>query len=48
MSVTLPDATAALSLRLMAELAAEQPGKAAPLLLAATGRGPLPDGYSVL
>ncbi|HVQ76681.1 MAG TPA: maleylpyruvate isomerase N-terminal domain-containing protein [Candidatus Binatia bacterium] len=48
MSVTLPDATAALSLRLMAELAAEQPGKAAPLLLAATGRGALPDGYSVL
>jgi uncharacterized protein (TIGR03083 family) len=48
LAVTLPPATATLTLRLMAELAAEQPGLATPLLLAATGRGPLPAGYTVL
>jgi len=48
LAVTLPPPTATLTLQLMAELAAEQPGLAAPLLLAATGRGPLPGGYTVL
>jgi hypothetical protein len=48
LAVTLPPATATLTLRLMAELAAEQPGLATLLLLAATGRGPLPAGYTVL
>jgi uncharacterized protein (TIGR03083 family) len=48
LAVTLPPATATLTLRLMAELAAEQPGLATPLLLAATGRGPLPADYTVL
>ena len=45
--VTLPDGAAALTLGLVADLAASQPGKGAPLLLAATGRQALPSGFSV-
>jgi uncharacterized protein (TIGR03083 family) len=48
LAVALPPATATVTLRLLGELAAEQPGLAAPLLLAATGRGPLPAGYTLL
>jgi hypothetical protein len=46
-AVTLPATVAAVSLHLPADLAA-QPGKAASLLLAATGRHALPAGFSVL
>ena len=46
-AVTLPATVAAVSLHLLADLAA-QPGKAASLLLAATGRHALPAGFSVL
>jgi uncharacterized protein (TIGR03083 family) len=42
-----PPTAAAESLRLVADLAVAG-GKAGPLLLAATGRGGLPEGYSVL
>jgi len=46
--VAVPESSASVALHLLADLAARQPGKAAPLLLAATGRGPLPGRYSVL
>jgi uncharacterized protein (TIGR03083 family) len=46
-AVTLPATVAAVSLHLLADLAV-QPGKAASLLLAATGRHALPAGFSVL
>lgn len=46
-SVTLPDTVATVALHLLADLAAP-PDKAAALLRAATGRGPLPAGFSVL
>jgi len=46
-AVPLPATVAAVSLHLLADLAA-QPGKAASLLLAATGRHALPVGFSVL
>ena len=46
-AVTLPATAAAVSLHLLADLAV-QPGKAASLLLAATGRHALPAGFSVL
>jgi hypothetical protein len=46
-AVTFPAAVVAVSLHLLADLAA-QPGKAASLLLAATGRHALPAGFSVL
>jgi hypothetical protein len=46
-AVTFPATVAAVSLHLLADLAA-QPGKAASLLLAATGRHALPAGFSVL
>ena len=46
--VTLPETAATVALRLLADLAALQPGHAASLLLAATGRGPLPAGYNAL
>jgi len=42
-----PSNAAAVALHLVAELAVE-PSLAGPLLLAATGRGPLPPGFSVL
>ncbi len=42
-----PARPAALTLRLLCDLAVVQ-GEAGPLLLAATGRGGLPEGYSVL
>ncbi len=42
-----PPTAAAESLRLVADLAVAG-GKVGPLLLAATGRGELPEGYSVL
>jgi len=45
--VTLPETAAAVSLHLLADLAV-RPGKAASLLLAATGRHALPTGFSVL
>ena len=45
--LSLPEAASVTTLQLVAELA-QQPGKAAPLLLAATGRRPLPPGFSVL
>jgi hypothetical protein len=45
--VSIPLTAARVTLQLIVELAL-QPGKTAPLLLAATGRGPLPVGYSVL
>ena len=45
--VTPPAGAAALTLGLLADLAASQPDKVAPLLLAATGRQALPPGYSV-
>jgi uncharacterized protein (TIGR03083 family) len=47
LEVTLPDSATMVSLHLLADLAL-QPGKAAPLLLAATGRSTLLGGYSVL
>ena len=46
-AVTLPETAAAVSLHLLADLAV-QPGKAAALLLAATGRHALPTGFNVL
>jgi uncharacterized protein (TIGR03083 family) len=46
-AVSIPDTAASVTLHLLAELAL-QPGKTAPLLLATTGRSPLPPGYSVL
>jgi uncharacterized protein (TIGR03083 family) len=48
LEVTIPETAARVTLHLLADLAAEQPGKPAPLLLAATGRCALPVGYSVL
>jgi uncharacterized protein (TIGR03083 family) len=45
--ISIPDTAARVSLQLLMELAL-QPGKTAPLLVAATGRRPLPAGYSVL
>jgi hypothetical protein len=45
--VDLPEAASAVTLGMIAELA-QQPGKAAPLLLAVTGRQPLPATFSVL
>jgi uncharacterized protein (TIGR03083 family) len=47
LEVILPDPATTVSLHLLADLAM-QPGKAAPLLLAATGRSALLGGYSVL
>lgn len=47
-AVTIPPEAAAISLHLLADLAAVQPSKTAALLLAGTGRGALPSGYSVL
>jgi uncharacterized protein (TIGR03083 family) len=46
-TVTLPETVAAVALHLLADLAA-QSAKAAAILLAATGRRPLPTGFSVL
>jgi hypothetical protein len=48
LEVSVPESASSITLHLLADLAARQPGKAAPLLLAATGRGPLPGRYSVL
>ncbi len=45
--VEVPEAAAAESLNLLGELAIRA-GRAAPLLLAATGRGSLPAGFTVL
>ncbi len=45
--VTLPQGAAAVTLGLVAELAASRPDRVAPLLLAATGRQALPPGFSV-
>jgi uncharacterized protein (TIGR03083 family) len=45
--ITIPHTAAAITLRLLADLAL-QPGKAAPLLLAATGRRPLPPDFNLL
>ena len=45
--VTPPSEAAAVTLGLLADLAASQPHKAAALLLAATGRRGLPSGFSV-
>lgn len=45
--VTVPEAVATVAAHLLADLAV-QSGKAAPLLLAVTGRGALPAGFSVL
>ena len=45
--VTLPETAAAVALHLLADLAV-QPGRAASLLLAATGRHALPAGFNVL
>jgi len=47
LAVTLPETAARVTVHLLADAALES-GKVAPLLLAATGRQPLPDGYSVL
>jgi uncharacterized protein (TIGR03083 family) len=47
LTAEVPDAAAEASLLLIGQLAAGS-GLAAPLLLAATGRGPLPDGFTVL
>jgi uncharacterized protein (TIGR03083 family) len=47
LQVTVPTAAAAVSLHLLADIALRS-GKTAPLLLAATGRGALPAGFSVL
>jgi hypothetical protein len=44
---SLPDATAAVTLELVAALARRR-GRETELLLAATGRGALPTGYTVL
>jgi len=44
---SVPDAAASAGLHLLADLAVEK-GLAAALLLAATGRGPLPGGFTVL
>jgi uncharacterized protein (TIGR03083 family) len=44
---TVPEGAATVTAGLIGALAART-GRAAPLLLATTGRGPLPDGYSVL
>jgi uncharacterized protein (TIGR03083 family) len=46
-AIDLPEAASAVTLGMIAELA-QQPGKAAPLLLAATGRQALPATFSVL
>ena len=46
-NIPVPDASAAITLRLMADLAL-QLGKAAPLMLASTGRQTLPPGFSLL
>jgi uncharacterized protein (TIGR03083 family) len=45
--IEVPDMAARDSLHLLSALAAER-GQTAPLLLAATGRGPLPPGFTVL
>jgi uncharacterized protein (TIGR03083 family) len=45
--VALPEGPAALTLGLVADLVASRPDKVAPLLLAATGRQALPQGFSV-
>ena len=45
--MTIPHTAAAITLHLMADLAL-QPGKAAPLMLAATGRRPLSPGFTLL
>ncbi len=45
--VAVPEGAGAVTLGLMADLAASRPDKVAPLLLAATGRQALPDGFSV-
>lgn len=45
--VALPAGPAALTLALVADLVASRPDKVAPLLLAATGRQALPQGFSV-
>jgi uncharacterized protein (TIGR03083 family) len=47
LEVPLPATATRVALQMLADLAI-QPNKAAPLLLAATGRGALPGGYSVL
>jgi uncharacterized protein (TIGR03083 family) len=48
LDVTLPDTVARVTLHVLADLAAAQPSKTIPVLLAATGRGPLPGGFSIL
>jgi uncharacterized protein (TIGR03083 family) len=48
LEMTVPATAITVTLHVLADLAAQQPGKAAPLLLAATGRCALPDAYSVL
>ena len=45
--IDLPESASAVALGMISELA-QQPGKAAPFLLAATGRKPLPVEFSVL
>jgi hypothetical protein len=45
--IDLPEAASAVTLGMITELA-QQPGKAAPLLLAATGRQALPATFSIL
>jgi hypothetical protein len=45
--IDLPEAASAVTLGMIAELA-QQPGKAAPLLLATTGRRALPAMFSLL
>jgi hypothetical protein len=46
-TVTLPETVATVAIHLLADMAV-QPDKAAAILLAATGRRPLPAGFSVL
>jgi uncharacterized protein (TIGR03083 family) len=45
--VALPESAGSLSLHLMADIALRQ-GKGSALLMAATGRGPLPSGYTLV
>ena len=46
--IDLPEAASAVTLGMITELLAQQPGKVAPLLLAVTGRQALPTAFSVL
>lgn len=48
LDVAIPPAATSSALHLAAALAVQQPEKTAPLLLAVTGRRPLPGGFSVL